>query len=346
MELTLLFGVTLVIVAGLIMGGGAWPMKLMRKFQFEHWWFIAMLTGLIILPWAATLIFCPRPFEAYSTVPPGTILLSNLFSLSWGVANILCGMCFVRIGFALTGAIMTGIGVSLGVTMPMVFKGSGLFKQAADLSSPAGTMVLIGVGVMVVGVVLVSLAGFGRDRELKKLQKPCGNFSCGLIMTMIAGVTSCGISFAFIYSQGPIVAAMKAQGAADVPANLAVWAAGLMGGALVNVLFPIYLMFKNKSWGVLTQTWKEVGLSLLMGFQFIFSLLLMGKGMLWLGALGASVGFGIQQAAQMMGSQGVGFISGEWRGVHGTPRLQMYSAVVLLLIAAVIMAYGKTLAKS
>ena len=34
--------------AGLIMGSGAWPMKIMRKFQFEHWWFVGMLNGVVI----------------------------------------------------------------------------------------------------------------------------------------------------------------------------------------------------------------------------------------------------------------------------------------------------------
>jgi hypothetical protein len=67
------------------------------------------------------------------------------------------------------------------------------------------------------------------------------------------------------------------------------------------------------------------------------------KGMLLLGALGASVGAGIQQAMQMVGGQGLGFMSGEWKGVDGTPRRQMYVAIVLLLIAAVIMAYSNTL---
>lgn len=45
-------GILLVALAGLLVGSGAWPMKLMKQFQLEHWWFLAMLTGLIILPWS------------------------------------------------------------------------------------------------------------------------------------------------------------------------------------------------------------------------------------------------------------------------------------------------------
>jgi hypothetical protein len=95
--------------------------------------------------------------------------------------------------------------------------------------------------------------------------------------------------------------------------------------------------------------WKgrwEAVLSVIMGINFILGVALMGKGMLMLGPLGASVGFGVQQAMQMLGSQGVGFASGEWKGVRGQPRHEMYAAIALLILAALVMAYGNTLTKA
>lgn len=342
----MILGAVVVALAGLIQGSGGWPMKLLKKFQFEHWWFLAMFGGLIVIPWTVTLIGCPHAIDAYRSVPPRTILLSNLCALSWGIANLLCGLCFVRIGFALTGAVLTGLGVSLGVTIPMIVKGTGLFQNAPDIGSTAGKTVLMGVAIMLIAVVFAAFAGFGRDRALQKMEKKSGSFLGGLIMAMCAGVLSCGISFAFVYSQGPIVSAMQAKGAGLIPANFAVWAVGLMGGALVNVTYPMYLMTKNKSWGVLATSWKEVTLSLIIAVNFSVGIAAMGWGMLKLGELGASVGFGIQQAMQMTGNQSVGFISGEWRGVHGRPRYQIYTSIALLLIAAIIMAYANKLAKA
>lgn len=38
----------------------------------------------------------------------------------------------------------------------------------------------------------------------------------------------------------------------------------------------------------------------------------------------------------------MGFLSGEWKGVHGKPRNLMLIAIALLIIAAVIMAMGNT----
>jgi hypothetical protein len=200
------------------------------------------------------------------------------------------------------------------------------------------------VVVILIGATIVSVAGFGRDRALANARSASGYLG-GLIMSVIGGILSCGFSLAFVYSQGPITSAMKAQGAGDVTASFAVWAVGLLGGALVSIVFPAYLMTKQKSWGVMKGNWREVALAALIGVQFSVAVVLLGRGMLLLGALGASVGFGIQQATQILGNQGVGFLSGEWRQVYGTPRTQMYFAIAVLLIGVAVMARGNMLAK-
>jgi hypothetical protein len=437
----MVLGALIVAAGGLVMGAGAWPMKLMRTFQFEHWWFLSILFGLIVIPWSFSLLVYPNLFAVYADVPPSNLILSNLLALVWGVANILCGICYVRIGIALTQAILAGLGSSVLVIIPLIFKGSGQFQNAADVLTPAGLTVLSGLAVMLFGVILAALAGFGRDQELKRLQQPSGSFFGGLIMTVIAGVFSAGLWLAFIYSQGPIVCritTVKAGGKIDVivtdneaissrylvgrdgtirlsekacpegtveaksgrkkaagqeeriplpgikPIPVAglsakaaaekiagalgleqksdadakvrvetgdffavfpVWAIGALSGALLNLLYPAYLMTKKRSWGVLLTNWKEVGFSAIMGLQTGIAISLPAKGMILLGALGASVGSGIQQAMQMVGGQGTGFISGEWRGVYDKSRWQMYMAIETLVLAALIMAYSNTIPK-
>lgn len=337
--------ILMVIVAGLIMGAVAWPVKLMKHFKYEHWAFCAMVTGLVIIPWTVTLLFCPNAIAAYRSVDSSVIIKSNIFSLSWGMANVLGFLCLIRIGFSLTNGILTGVGVSLGVTVPMIFKGSGLFQNAPDLTSKPGLVVMLGVLVMVTGVMLASLSGFRRSKELEENQEKSGSFLLGLTMVILGGILSCGISFSFVYSQGPIKAVMMAEGASDIPATFSVWAIGLLGGALVNILFPAFLITKNKSWKVFLSNKKEVLLSIVIGINFCMSIALMGKGMILLGVLGASVGFGIQQAMQMFGGQGVGFISGEWRGVSKKTLVLICSAILLLILAAIIMSCGNALVR-
>jgi len=233
-----------------------------------------------------------------------------------------------------------------------------------------------------------------------------------LLMTVIAGVLSAFLPFAFVYGQGPIVAnlsavqpgsviqvtvdgatelsgpyivdgsrtiAMKDIGpvvlggtnacdaAADIqtrvnhlqpgrdvrvmvetgsiPATFGVFALGLFSGAVVCVVYAMVLLFKNRSWGVFLQSKYEMAGSLIMGLNTSLAFALMGEGMLLLGALGASVGSGVYMATQMSGNQFLGFVSGEWRGVRGKSRMQMYLAIAFLMAAVVVMSYANTLSK-
>jgi len=336
-------GLFVVTLAGFLVGTMTWPMKVARKLDFEHQWLPAMLVGLVVMPWTITLIGCPDAFAAYAEVGAGTLLKANAFSIAWGVANVILGICVVRIGAGLTFAILTGVGATIGVLTPTIFKGTGLFAQAPGLMSPAGLTVLCGSAIMLVGVALTARAG--RLREGVGSQSGArGRGSLGPIaLAALAGVLSAGISFTFVFSQGPIVEAMAKRGASPIVANASVWAVALLGGATVNVIYPLWLLFRNKSWGKYRGAAVQALVSSLIGIQFFLGVLLLGKGMLLLGALGASVGFGIQQGMQILGGQTVGLVSGEWKGAPPPASRRMLAAVGLLLSAAVLMAIGNAL---
>ena len=69
-----------------------------------------------------------------------------------------------------------------------------------------------------------------------------------------------------------------------------------------------------------------------MSLLFVALVLCMGNGMRMLGVLGASLGFGIYQGLQILASQGVGVVSGEWRGVDMKSAMGMTLAVFLVLL--------------
>ena len=346
--MTTFFGIILVVLAGLCTGTGMWPMKRMKRFQFEHYWFIAMFLGLLIIPWTIVILRVPNPFVAYAQVGWGTLLKANFFALLWGIANVLCGLCVVRIGAALTGAILSGLGITVGAVLPMVMKGTGLFANAPDLLSRGGLVLIAGLVVILIGVMLSSFAGFGRDKALAgasvtPAQGRQGSFVTGLVMAIIAGFTSAGSALCFVYGQAPIKEAMAVQGVDTMTADVAVWALALTSGALVNIIFPAWTMTKKKNWGELLKKPGDTLLAIIMGIQLIAGFTLLGRGMLLLGVFGASVGFAIQQIMQIMGNQAVGFFSGEWKNVYGKPRRLMYSALVVLVVAILIVAFSNNI---
>jgi L-rhamnose-H+ transport protein len=340
-------GIAVTVLAGLIMGTSPWPLKLLRRFQYEHFAFVSMLVALVILPWAITLALCPQPLAALGKVDGSVLLKANGFAFCWGIAQILAMLCFVRIGVSLTYGILCSIGAAVGVIVPMIVKASGVFQQAPDLFSTPGMIVVLGTLVMLLGVVFASLAGAGREKAHSTPAEPSqgsqrrGGFNVGLLMVVLAGVLSVGWGFAFTYSQSAIIREMTSHGAAVVPAGIAVWAVALLGAAIPNVLYPAVLMTRNKSWGVLAAHPGEISLSIIYGILFFAPSALLGQGMLLLGPLGASLGWGLVQGTLILGGQILGFLSGEWRGVGGKPRRQIYVAILLLIAAMTIMACSK-----
>lgn len=346
----LFVGIVFATLAGLGAGSCAWPFKVIKDFHFEQYVFLNILFGLIIYPWIVVLLKVPDPGLMIETVGYKTLIISNLLSVAWGVANLLCMICILRIGAALTGAILSALGMSVGIIVPLILKGTGLFTNAPDLFSRPGLLIVIGLSVVIAGVVMVSVAGFGREKLLKnesgqtRKKQASGDFRKGLVLAIIAGILSCGMGLSFVYSQGPIIEAVKQQGAGEMVANVTVWALACLGGALVNMAYAVFWMTRKKTWNLLFIRKDELICSLLVGLQFIGSMVLMGRGMVMLGILGASVGFGIQQSMQIIGNQVVGFVGGEWKGVYGKPRRTMYFALAVIFVAVVILAYSNTIA--
>ena len=345
----ILIGFVLVILAGLGTGTGAWPLKKIKELHFEQYLFVFAFTGLICLPWLIVFLNVPDLSEVIARVGLKQLLISNLLSMSWGIANVLYMVCVIRIGAALTGAVLSAMGMSVGMVMPMVLKGSGLFSHAPDLMSTAGIVITVGIIIIIVGIIFVSRAGFEREKVLNignnpvKPSQPAGGFLKGLILVVVAGILSSGLSLAFVYSQGPIIEAVKLQGAGDITANITVWALGIFAGALVNLLYAVYLMAKNRTWNLLFSRKDELLYGSLVSLQFFISIVFMGRGMVFLGALGASVGFGIQQSLQVAGNQLVGFVGGEWKGVNGKPRKLMYAGLVIILFAVTLFSYSNAI---
>jgi L-rhamnose-H+ transport protein len=342
-------GLIFVIMAGLGTGTVAWPFKKIKGIHFEQYLFIYILTGLVIIPWIVVLLDAPNLLLIIKNVGLKPLLLSNLLSIIWGTANVLYLICVIKIGAAVTGAILSALGMSVGVTLPMILKGSGLFKNAPDLLSSTGVIIIIALLIIIIGLILVSVAGFEREKYLKikndknTVVRTSGRFITGLVLAILAGIFSAGLSLAFVYSQGPVIESVKLQGGNEITANFTVWALGIMGGALVNILYAAYMMTRKKTWQLLFIRKEELLYGPLVGLQFIVSIIILGKGMLLLGALGASIGFGIQQSLQVIGNQLVGFIGGEWKGINGKPRNLMYLGLTIILLAVCVFAYSNTI---
>lgn len=397
--MTPVFGAAVSGAGGFLAGSSAWPLKVLRRYRFEHWLFLQILTGLVALPWIITLTAYPGLGSALTHVPPSALWRANLFSIGWGIANVLCVLCFLRIGVALTGGVLGGVGIAVGAVVPMVFRAPGLFQSAPGPSSPAGRMVLCGVAVLLAGVVLASLAGLRREGNAAGARR--NGMVSGLALAVLSGVLASCLNFTFAYGQSAILdavtrvkpasqirvlyggqtatATVDAAGMATLttgkrvhigglsageaahsienattigawrpgavtvdtqdPLSVCpVWALCVFGGAMVNVLYAAWRIHAGRSWHTLATGIVDAPVAVIGGAQFLLAFVLMGRGSLMMGSLGASAGWGIYSALQILGGQAVGWFWGEWKGAPAPARRLMAGAIALLLVGAGILA--------
>lgn len=346
-----LLGLFLVILAGILSGSSIWPFKVTTDLCLEKFLLFNVGTAFVVIPWLIAFCYLDIP-TLFLSLDRNILIRSFLFSAGWGLANVLYLICVIKIGAALTGAFLFSLGTSVSMIIPMVLKGSGIFKDSPDLFSFAGTIVLVSIAVIILGVVVLTFAGFGREKVLKsqneedRRKQASGNFLEGLLLVTIAGILSAGLSLSFVYTQDTVLKAAAEQGMSSLWATPVAWGIGAFGGMVVNLFFALILLIKNGTWKTIFIRKDESVYGFCSGCQWFLSLQAYGLGMICLGPLGGVVGAGIQQAVSLLSNQLVGFIGGEWKGVHALPRWFMYLGIVIILIAIALMTWSNSLVKN
>ena len=341
-----LLGFAAVFFSGFICGVAPLPIKFMRRFRYEHWGLLSSFLAFLAIPAVALCALCPDLPGALADMPARPLVVANLLSFAWGVANILYLLSLVKIGFSLGQGILSGIAIPAGVLVPMVVKGSGVFASAPALGSVPGIVICAGVAIMVASVAMISRAGFGRERSLTGGGIPAnghGGFATGLAMSVAAGVLSLGVSFSFVYTQDPIGEVFAAHGVAERDVPTAVRIVTLLGGTAANLLYPVFLLCRNRSWGVFFErgAWREAVLAIPFAVLTILSFVSGSAGMVMMGALGSSVGFGASLAMQIVSAQSIGLIFGEWKGVERRYTRLMVAALALMLLGLAVISAGQ-----
>ena len=324
-------GSLLVVVAGIMNGSFALPMKRMTRWAWENIWLIWSLGALVVFPLLATFYTVPNLLAGYGEVAPSIILRVALFGAAWGVAQVLFGLSVAAIGMALTFSLVLGISAALGTVIPFV-------RIHADLLlTKTGAIIFSGIALLAAGMALCALAGQQRERMLGQNAGTAnrGSFRSGLLLAIVSGVCACfmnlGVSFA-----DPILDMAIRHGAAPYWRTNAVWLPLLLGGAVPNVLYSLYLMRKQHSAGKYAQPSTSLYwlLTLSMSVLWFGGTTLYGVASVYLGVLGPVLGWPVFMSIIVITASFFGWAAGEWHGTGSRP-LRLQLAGIVMLICAV-----------
>jgi L-rhamnose-H+ transport protein len=339
---TIVLGVVITLVAGVLNGSFAAPTKYVTKWKWENIWAVWAVFALFITIWPTAFLTVPDLFSLYGLAGTGPLLLVIAFGLGNGVAQIFFGLGVAAIGLSLGFAIAIGISTALGSLGPLVLQHPEL------LSTPKGLTILAGVAVIIAGIAVCAVAGKAKEKAMSA-GAPAGDAAAkpilkGLMLSVIAGVLSPTTNFAVAFG-GPLLKQAADHGASAAFQANVLWPPFLTATLIPYMTYCVLLWKKNNSFRFfsLEGTGHYYGLGAVMGLLWTSSLVMFGAVTTYMGTLGPVLGWPLFMSVIIITSNVWGFATGEWKQAGGKPVKIMLSGIGFLILGFCTLAYASSL---
>jgi len=273
---------------------------------------------------------------------------------------LMYGLGMRYLGMSLGNSVLLGFTSAFGALAPAIYydfvETPGKITFTDLVSTPWGRIILAGIIVCIIGIIICGRAGFMKEREVSEEVKKEGvkEFSLvkGLIICIISGILSAGFNYA-IEAGSPLAEEANAIWKAANPnetinflfRNNVIYVVLLWGGLLSNLVWCLYLIFKNKSYkdytNKKTPLAKNFALCALAGTTWFMQYFFYGMGESKLGN-GASSWI-LHMAFIILVANFWGFASYEWKGVSKRTLRTILFGIFLILFSVVLVGYGNTL---
>jgi L-rhamnose-H+ transport protein len=329
------WGTFLVVLAGMLNGSFAAPMKRMRGWEWENSWLLFAVSGLVIFPWLIASATVPHLAAIYSGTSVPTLVKVILFGLAWGTGATLFGLGISRVGMALGFALILGITASFGSLLPIAL------LNPAQLAQKRGIALIAGTAVMTVGLILLSIAGRRREHDLGATRQSArSGFALGLIICIFSGIFSSMLNFSFVFGDELRVRALAAGASSAMAAN-PIWSLTVTAGFAANFVYCFYLLNKRRTWALYARGRAShwlLGAST--GLLWFGGVVVYGMGAASLGSLGGIIGWPVFMTLDIIAGLFWGAFAGEWKGSSRATYAYAWTGVAVLLTAIVVIAAG------
>lgn len=339
-------GIFWVLLAATLLGFYALPSKYTKNYKVENTWAGFWFLAMFLVPIISTFGLVDGLMDTYKQVSLNIFLTIFLFSILWGIGNLLWGISISKIGMALGFSLLIGVSTLSGSLLPF-FMGS-----ADKLSTNGGMVILAGIFVIMLGIIANGKAGLLREKnETKDIEKENidpNKMRNGIILCIIGGLSAAGFNLAYHIADNVGHIGQISQEQFGNPAwiaRLAVMLPSFIGSGIAILIYFSIQLTKNKSWGSFTNkgSFKNMSLILIMAVIYCASLIIYGLGAYELGPLGTSVGFAIFQTGCIMVANILGFFTGEWNNAGSLSKKWLFGGLTIMSIGIVIIAYGNSI---
>jgi L-rhamnose-H+ transport protein len=330
------WGTAIVSISAIFNGTFALPMKYFRTWRWENMWLaFCLLSRLFFGVLAVALV--PHLWQVYSSTPTRILMVPAAFGLLLGIGQVTYGLGIASVGTSVAIAVVSGVSCVSGAFVPL------LVLSPADLFHARGILLLLSMPVLIVGLVLLSMAGRRREQENTDtggMQRPLG-FVAGLAVCISTGVLGSSVNLGFAFGGG-IVHSSLALGGNAFNSTYAVWAILFATSFLPNLIYCAYFLSRKHSWPVFFDPGGAKELALAAGMAVLSSAAFVGYGIgtVVLGKYGTSVGWAAFVAATIIASAFGGLAMGEWKNTTQKTRRLLFSALVVILLSVGVLDLG------
>jgi len=317
------------------------PIEQVKKWSWETTWALAGLFSWILLPIGVSLILLPNFSSFYASMGTALLLRVALFGAMWGVGNVSYGLTMRYLGMSLGIGVAIGVTLIVGTLVPPIMHG----QTAMLFSTQSGLITMSGVLVALIGVAIVSWAGHQKELQLKGHLKEF-NVTLGLLLAVMCGIFSSGMSFAIDAAQ-PMQTAALALGVNPLYSALPSYVIIMGGGAVINLAYCIVRL------AVLPRLSLRDDLSQPRPMLVKNALLASTGGIMWylqffFYAWGAAnipqhlsyVNWMLHMSIYVLCGGLVGLALGEWAGVRKRSIRLLWAGVTVIIVAANLVGVG------
>lgn len=334
------------------------PYRGIRRWSWEIFWLTGGIFSWLIAPWIFASIQTNDLLGVMGQVPGKTAGLCVMFGILWGFGGLTYGLTMRYLGLSLGMAVVLGLCTVFGTLIPPIVQGDFASKL---IGTTSGLIILAGLGVTLLGIVVVAIAGARKDAALSEEQKRSAvaefDFRKGILVAIFSGVMSACFAFGLAAGE-PIKSLSAAAGTGPLWTGLPTLCLVMFGGLITNAIWCGILIIRNRSFGQLLGRAAAVPMAsdddappplirnylfaafggTLWYFQFFFYT--MGESQM--GRFGFS-SWTLHMASIIIFGTLWGFAFKEWKEATPGMRAMVWVGIALLVLATVVIGYGNML---
>jgi L-rhamnose-H+ transport protein len=317
------------------------PISKVKRWTWESTWAVAGFFSWVLLPILVSAILLPDMQAFYGSLDAAVVLKTFLFGCMWGVGNVSYGLTMRYLGMSLGIGVAIGVTLVVGTIIPPLIHG-----QASELvHTRGGLLTLLGIAVALCGIFIVSVAGHRKEVALGSEIREF-NVKKGLMLAMLCGIFSSGMSFA-IDAAKPIQASALLLGVKPLYSALPSYVIIMGGGGMVNFAYCFLRLISKKDLSLKADLalpaatlFQNGALAATGGIMWYLQFFFYAWGAASIPASFAYVNWMLHMSGYVLFGGIVGLALGEWAGVGSKPVRLLWAGMLVIIAAANIVGLG------